>query len=87
MLNCLTEYYENAGDTTPVRDISKIVQKYLKGTFLLDFIAWVPFHFFMDFTIDHQLYNPIFAIKTIRIIDGVKYMDVGSMMDSIRIMV
>lgn len=87
ILNCLTEYYENAGDTTPQRDIAKIVSRYLKGSFFLDFLAWLPFHYFIDFSQDHHTLNPIFAIKTIRIIDGVKYMDIGLMMNSIRNMV
>ena len=37
------------GETTSSKDLKKIAIRYLKGDFLLDFIAWIPFQFLFDF--------------------------------------
>jgi len=43
-LNFLTEFTID-GETVPCRDINKIVVRYFKSSFLIDLIAWIPFHF------------------------------------------
>ena len=37
------------GETTASKDLKKIAKRYLKGDFMLDFIAWIPFQFLIDF--------------------------------------
>ena len=45
----LLKDYKISGSTEPVRDLSKITKRYLFGTFWIDFIPWIPFHWIIDF--------------------------------------
>ena len=47
IFNFVTEY-RDIGETVPIRDIDKISQRYIKGNFLIDVIAWFPIHYFID---------------------------------------
>jgi len=71
ILNCLTEFYENQGDKKPCRDVMKIFQRYLKTTFIIDFLAWLPVHYILEFGTNH-VYNSLFVVKTIRIGEGLQ---------------
>lgn len=80
-INFLTEFKLD-GETVPCRDLNKIVFRYLKSNFLIDLIAWVPIHFFInDYNGEmSKISQWAHLIKCVRIYDGIKLMNVSRIM-------
>ena len=57
LFNCITEYRNE--DRKMIRDVSKIIIRYLKATFILDLLATVPFTWWFDQDPDPNAYNYI----------------------------
>lgn len=68
LMNFLRDFVPE-GETQACKDLKKIAQRYLLGQFSLDFVAWVPFQFIIDFD-QHRLLNCLYAIKIIRLRSG-----------------
>ena len=45
-INFITEY-RDIGETIPCRDLEKISKRYIRGSFVVDMIAWIPLHYFI----------------------------------------
>lgn len=72
----MTDYISD-GETEPEKSIKNIVNRYLHGDFLIDFIAWVP----MAIIFEHEFW---FIFKTLRIINGVKIFNVGVILSNLK---
>jgi hypothetical protein len=68
IMNFLRDFIPE-GETQACKDLKKIATRYLRRQFLLDFIAWVPFQFIIDFD-QHHLLNSLYAIKIVRLRNG-----------------
>ena len=64
-VNVITEYYEE-GAPNPTRDISSIIIRYLKSTFILDLIPIIPL-MHMNFEIENFSSRHFYVLKCIRI--------------------
>ena len=63
LINCITEFYPDM-ESHPCRDLDKIVFRYLKDDFILDFVALLPLHWMFNLS---NRYNFLFAIKIVRL--------------------
>lgn len=77
IVNFLTEFTES-GESQPTRSLNKIARKYVYSNFLFDMLAWIPLHYFVS--LENKYIRWAFLIKLIRIIDGIKLIDVSKMM-------
>jgi len=77
VINFLTEFTES-GETQPNRNLKHIALRYIHSNFLIDILAWVPFHYFVS--IDNKFIRWAFLIKIIRIVEGIQLIDVSKMM-------
>ena len=78
--NFLVEY-QDEGMSRPVRDISKICWRYLKGQFLFDFIPLVPLQLI---TMKDGKERLFILIKIIRLVNGFKVFQVRNLMEVIK---
>lgn len=76
VLNFFLEYEED-GLISPVRDLAKIARNYIKGDFLIDFIAILPINF-LPLGGDEQLF---YILKIVRISKAVNNINPSSVYD------
>jgi len=67
LVNFITDYMED-GNPTPVRDLNKICQRYLKGQFIFDFIPLIPLP---HLTLWHGQEKYFYLIKVVRLVIGI----------------
>ena len=82
IMNFLRDFVPE-GETQACKDLKKIANRYLHGQFSLDFIAWVPFQFIIDFN-QHRLLNCLYAIKIIRLRSGLQYFNIFYLMGHVK---
>lgn len=82
LIKFMTEFIPT-GETVPCREIELIVRRYLSSGFFIDFIAWFPFHYMLDFEKTHNL-KWLFIIKVIRILEAFEIFNVPKIMKFVR---
>lgn len=82
IMNFLRDFVPE-GETQACKDLRKIAIRYLHGQFLLDLIAWVPFQFILDFN-EHPLLNSLYAIKIVRLRNGLQYLNISYLMGHVK---
>lgn len=65
--------YVNQGETKPVKNLTLISMKYLKGDFLSDLIPLLPLTFIFDK--DTKMVKLLYIVKVIRVLNGFKVFD------------
>ena len=81
----MTEFYPQ-NELIPCRDLTKITKNYIfNGNFAMHFIAWLPFHYILNFQSVPEL-RWMFTIKCIRIIDGLRLFRVNKFMGTVRVL-
>lgn len=71
------------GQQTTCRNLDKIAIRYLKGCFLIDLVALIPFHYFLNFDEDHKI-KRLLLIKVIRFYHIQHLFDVTKMMNFVK---
>jgi len=66
LINFVLEYKDEV-DYKPVRSIKKIALKYIKGYFIVDFIATVPLRLILSGTVDESTLEVCQLFKLLRI--------------------
>ena len=78
----MTEF-KDTGEMKPCRQFDKIWQRYLRGDFLLDLIAWLPIHYFIEYDRIY-FYSWIFLFKLVRFYKAIIQFNVVKIMKIVR---
>lgn len=81
--NFMTDYLPE-GSSEPVRDLQKIAIRYLKGDFFMQFLALIPFTFFIE--ID-RVFVHLYLLKVSRAFNAIKFFDVQKIFNNIKMIV
>lgn len=82
IFNFMTEF-KDTGEMKPCRQFDKIWQRYLRGDFVLDLIAWLPIHYFIDYDRIY-FYSWIFLLKLVRFYKAIIQFNVVKIMKIVR---
>ena len=82
ILEFLTDYEEFPGQL-PVRDISLIAIKYMKGRFFVDLLSLIPFNQFVK--MQNGFDKLLYLFKVLRLEKGFEILNVGNIMSAVKI--